>query len=135
MFDTKNNLKMARALSPAAITSNTTTNGTVVDRLDYQSLTLALVSSTITDGTFTPVLKESDTGAFGGEENDVADADLLGTEAAAVFVAADDNTLKTLGYIGQKRYVRLSIVTTGVTSGGTIGAVAVLGDPHVAPVV
>ena len=49
----------------------------------------------MTDGTYTPVIEESDTGAFAGEETAVADADLLGTEAAAAFAAADDTGMST----------------------------------------
>jgi hypothetical protein len=41
--------------------------------------------------------------------------------------------VKRIGYRGHKRYVRLSIVSAGVTTGATIGATAILGRPAVRP--
>jgi hypothetical protein len=129
--DLKNSILEKVALNIQAISSNTTTDGAAIDTKGYQSVTFVLQSATLTDGTYTPVIEESDTGAFAGEENAVADADLLGTEAAAAFAAADDNEVRRIGYVGNKRYVRLTLVSASTSTGGTLGAVAILGHPEV----
>ena len=129
--DLKNSILEKVALNIQAISSDTTTDGAAIDTKGYQSVTFVLQSATLTDGTYTPVIEESDTGDFSGEENAVADADLLGTEAAAAFAAADDNEVRRIGYVGNKRYVRLTLVSTSTSTGGTLGAVAILGHPEV----
>jgi hypothetical protein len=129
--DLKNSILEKVALNIQAISSDTTTDGAAIDTKGYQSVTFVLQSATLTDGTYTPVIEESDTGAFSGEENAVADADLLGTEAAAAFAATDDNEVRRIGYVGNKRYVRLTLVSASTSTGGTLGAVAILGHPEV----
>ena len=50
------------------------------------------------------------------------------------FVAADDDAAFRVGSIGKKQFQRLSIVSTGTTTGGTkFSSVAILGHPKVAP--
>jgi hypothetical protein len=58
-------------------------------------------------------------------------SDLVGTGAAAAINTAQ--TVKKIGYVGIKRYVRLGVVSTGVTSGATVGATAILGRPAIGP--
>lgn len=126
-------LKGVVALTPrAAIATNTTTAGTEVDLLGYNSATFFIESGVITDGTYTPLIEETDTAGSGYTA--VADADLTVTEASIAFVATDDAVVKKIGYIGVKRYVRLSLVSAGTTSGGFFSATAVLGHPNIAPV-
>lgn len=133
MRDLHNNIKTEVARNIGAISSNTTTAGNIIDLQGYHSVEFIILSGTITDGTFTPLLQEGDAANL-SDAAAVADSDLLGTEAAATFISTDDNTVKKLGYIGGKRYVRLSIVTTGVTSGGTISAIAVKSNASDRPV-
>jgi hypothetical protein len=64
----------------------------------------------------------------------VADAQLIGTEALAAFAFGDDNEMRKLGYIGGKRYSRLTITPVGNNSGNIfVSCVAVMGHPHIAP--
>jgi len=126
------NLLLTSARNAAAITTNTTTAGNEIDTQGYNSVLFAIQSATITDGTYTPLIQESDTSGSG--YTDVADIDLSVTEASIAFVATDDNVVKKIAYTGTKRYVKLSLVSTGVTTGGTIGAMAILGNPSYAPV-
>jgi hypothetical protein len=120
------------ALNIQTISSDTTTNGIIIDTAGYQSVEFVLFSGTITTGVFTPLLQEGDSSTLTDAAN-VSTDNLLGTYAAATFTtaAADDNACKSIGYNGKKRYVRLSIVTTS-TGNGVIGAVAVKGSPAVA---
>jgi len=129
MQDLKNNIKVSAALNIAAITSNTTINGNSVDLLGYNGATFVISSGARTDGTFTPLIVDSDDNSIFAA---VDDKFLIGLEADAAISAA--NTLKKIGYVGSKRYVQLRIVSTSVTSGATLGASAILSHPNTAPV-
>jgi hypothetical protein len=129
-FDLHNDVLGAVALNTAAITSSTTTAGNIIDMSGFEGLEFFIQSGARTDGTYTPLIEEGDEDDL-GDAAAVADENLLGTEAAAAVAAA--NTVKRIGYRGHKRYVRLSIVSTGVTSGATVGATAVKARPLVKP--
>lgn len=128
--DLKNNIKIVNALNIAAITTNTTTVGVEIDTQGYESVTYECMTGARTDGTVTPLLQESDvSGSYSGS---VADEDLIGLEADAALSTAHSRS--RFGYIGKKRYQRLSFVSTGVTTGLTAGASVILGHPKSAPV-
>ena len=64
----------------------------------------------------------------------VADADLLGTEALASFQFDDDNEVRKIGYIGNKRYCRVTITPAGNAAGNIfIAGVWLLGRPNSRP--
>lgn len=122
MRDLHNLISAAIALNPAAITSNTTTNGTGVDLKGFESCDFAIASGTLTDGSYAVTVQESDDNSTFA---DAAAVDLLGSNPS--FASTDDNVLKTVGYRGSKRYVRIKVVSTSVTTGGTVAAVAIRG--------
>ena len=124
--------KLVTARNSATISSNTTTVGVEVDTQGFGAVTLAIQSATITDGVYTPLIEETDTTGTG--YTTVAALDLTVTPASIAFIATDDNVVKKIGYTGSKRFIRLSLVSTGVTTGGAIGALAILGEPSHAPV-
>jgi hypothetical protein len=129
--DLKTNIDEKLALNNAAITSDTTTVGNEIDTAGFESVTFIAQLGVVTDGTYTPSITECDTS--GGTFTAVVDADLIGTEAAAALTAT--NTVSRIGYIGKKRYVKFSFVSTGTSSGvAAASAVAVLGSPRHAPV-
>lgn len=130
--DLKNSVITKTAFNIQAISSDTTTNGVIIDTLGYESVTFILQSATLTDGAYLPLIADGDNSGL-SDAAAVADTFLLGTEAAAAFALADDNTTKRIGYCGKKRYVRLSIVSSATSSGGTIGAVCVLGNAITQP--
>lgn len=121
------------SVNAATISSNTTTTGTGVDlhaNLDHAQSALVLVQSgTLTDGSYAVTLEESaDNSTF----NTVAAPDLQGT--APTYASTDDNKMTVLGYVGSKRYLRVKIVSTSVTSGGVMSAVIVRGFPRRQPI-
>ena len=124
-FDIHTRLLGAPALNPQTISSDTTTDGSIIDMQGYEALEFIIQSGTITTGVFTPKLEH-------GDDSGLSDAVVvpndfrLGTIASATFSAADDDVTKQLGYVGKKRYVRLSIVTSS-SANGAIGAIAVRG--------
>ncbi|MDA0780809.1 MAG: hypothetical protein PQ612_06710 [Rickettsiales bacterium] len=133
MRDLHNNIKAETAFNTSAISSDTTTNGNIIDMQGFGSIEFVIQSGTLTDGTYTPLIQEGDESNL-SDATAVGDADLLGTEADAAFIATEDNAVKKIGYIGNKRYVRLSIVSASTTSGGTISAVSVKSDAGDMPV-
>ena len=133
MRDLHNNIAPAVAFDTAAISSNTTTAGNIIDRQGYEAVEFILLSGTLTDGTYTPLIEHGDAANL-SDAAAVADSELLGTEADAAFAATEDDAVKRVGYIGSKRYVRLSIVSASTTSGGTMSAIAVKGRAHTNPI-
>jgi hypothetical protein len=130
-FDSKNDVNQLLALNSQTIASSTTVVGTEIDTLGYNSLTFLPSLGARTDGTFTILVQDSDVSGSGFA--DVADDFLVGTEALAALTAS--NTIKKIGYVGKKRYVKCSMVSTLVTSGSTgVQITAVQGDPRHAPV-
>lgn len=133
MRDLKHNINVKNALDIQQIKTNTTTTGEIIDVAGYESVTFCFQTGTVTDGDYTVTLYEDSDSAM-ATESLVDDADLIGTEALASYSAdADDNKVRTLGYIGDERYLRLKIVSTNTSSGAYVGAVVILGHPHVAP--
>ncbi len=128
-----NNIDVKRVISPVSVADTTAQVGQVIDRLGYGSVTYLIATGSIADAdaTFTVLLEECDTS--GGTYTAVADADLLGTEALASFQFDDDNECRKLGYIGIKRYTRLTITPVGNASAALMAAVCVLGHPELAP--
>lgn len=123
MRDLHNNIKVESALDVSAISTDTTTAGNIIDMQGYGSVEFVIQSGTLTDGTYTVLIEEGDDSGL-SDAAAVADADLLGTEASASFIATEDDTVKKVGYIGNKRYVRLSLVSASTSTGGTLVAVA-----------
>jgi len=120
----------------AANRTNGTVNGTAIDLWSntvgdqvFRSALAVVQTGTITDGTHTVEVQESDDNS---SFTAVADADLQGTEPA--IGAANDNVVYEIGYRGTKRYIRVTVVTSGATTGGTFGAVLILGIPRRLPV-
>lgn len=132
--DLHHNLKVVQAFNAATVATSTTTAGAVIDTRGYGSIEFILSIGTRTDGTYTPLLEESDNSDM-SSSNAVADGDLFGTEALAA-VAASNGIGRVGMWVGSKRYVRLSVVSSGVTSGATsVHAMAILGTPDLAPTV
>ncbi len=115
-----------------AITTDTTTVGNIVDTKGFESLDVALVAGTLTDGNYALTMEHGDASNL-SDAVAVATTDLIGSLPS--ITAADDDTVNHFGYIGKKRFVRVSIVSTSTSTGGTLGVLANLGDASTAPTV
>lgn len=141
MRDMTNNIQVKRVISPVSVADNTAQVGQIIDRLGSESLTYLIATGSIADAdaTFAVLLEESDASDMGGAAA-VADADMISQtsgsapETAAGFQFDDDNEVRKLGYIGNKRYTRLTITPSANASAALLSAVAVLGHPSKAPV-
>lgn len=117
-----------RALNYAVRASNSAATGVAVDTGVYgnnaRDVTFVVYTATITDGTHTITVEESDSSGSGYAA--VESWRISGSLPA--IVAADDNVVFQFGVRPTKRYVRLTVTDAGSTSGGAVGAVALLGN-------
>ena len=134
MKDLHSSITPKRVISPVSVSDNTAQVGQIIDRKGFESVTYVILTGSIADAdtTFTVLLEESNDSGMSGATA-VADEDLLGTEALAGFQFDDDNECRKLGYIGSKRYTRMTITPVANASAALLSAVAVLGSPAIAP--
>jgi hypothetical protein len=138
MRDLYNHVEIRRALSPvAAGTDNTPYVSQIIDRQGFDSLMFAIQigANTDADATFTVLIEDGDNSAL-SDNAAVADAELLGTEALASFQFDDDNETRKIGYLGNKRYVRMTITPANNGAGNIfMAAVAILSHAAIQPTV
>lgn len=127
------------ALNIQTISSNTTITSAAIDTASFGSgINIDFILGTRTDGTYTPLITECDTPS--GSYTAVADQDLVAQDTTSSVapetqaVLNTSNTNSKIGYLGSKRYIKVAIVSTSVTSGSTICAL-VSKVANVAPVV
>jgi hypothetical protein len=118
MIDMASETEVAFGIS-ATLSGVTPAKGNIVDLTDFGAATFCYQTGAVTDAGgaagFAVEIQESDTTAD-ADFTAVADADLAGGDEADLTVTADDDDSKAigrLGYIGNKRYVR--VVVTGTT--------------------
>lgn len=136
MKDLHNSIHAVPLIVPvAARTDNTAIVSSIIDRKGYQSLELVLVTGTNTDSnaTFTVLVEDGNNSGL-SDNAAVADSELVGTELLAGFQFDDDNECRKIGYVGSKRYVRVTVTPAGNDSGNIfLAGVAILGNPDMAP--
>lgn len=116
-------------LNIQAISSDTTTVGSIIDTQGNEAVDIALVSATLTDGSYALSLEHGDDSGL-SDAAVVAATDLDADVSTVTLADTDDNAIKIIGYVGKKRYVRINVVSTGTTSGGTVGGLVVFGRPR-----
>lgn len=133
--DMSNNTKVSRAISPVSEGGNTALVSQIIDTKGYDSLMFAILTGSLGDAgaEFTTLVEHDDDSGLATAAA-VDDADLNGTEAGASFDQADDNSVFKIGYVGGKRYVRLTITPANNATAALIAAVAIQGKAHVAPI-
>ncbi|WAP67222.1 hypothetical protein [Jiella pelagia] len=128
MRDTANSVAFRRAISPAAATTdNTALVSQIIDTNGYEGLVFAIIIGALADAdaTFTVLVEHGDAANL-SDAAAVPDAQLTGTEADASFTFAADDATRKIGYVGSKRYVRLTITPAGNSGNAFIAAVALL---------
>lgn len=135
MRDLANHITVRRAISPAAaITDNTAFVSQIIDRAGYESLMFAIATGSLADAdaTFTTLVEHGDASNL-SDAAAVPDSHLTGTEAAASFTFAHDDATRKIGYVGGKRYVRLTITPAGNSGNAFVAALAILSHARFAP--
>jgi hypothetical protein len=123
--DSFKDIFVTSAFNAATISSATTTAGIEIDRgSDDLCFLIHPASVGASTDLVAPLIEHSD---VSGSGYTTVPADFLsGTIAGASFTNVEDNGRKKIGYLGNKRYVRLSFVTTGSSVSTTPGATAML---------
>ncbi len=145
MKDTYNNLAPVVAISPQTITSTGSPQNLTSPAIDLQFFNSALVVAHLGDidemgsspVSASKVEMEIEHGDDGTTWTDVALADVVGptsvTNGIVASSQADQTTLKC-GYIGDKRYIRVILLSTTLTNGGPVSAMVIKGNDRHAPV-
>jgi hypothetical protein len=129
MRDLISNIGPAVSIAPDG-NRTATTNGSGVDLKGYESAAVLFQFGTVTDGTWTPSVEESDDNIT---FTAVAAGDLLGTLSAVT--SSTDEAIQKASYIGGKRYVAAVVTeTVASTTGAKFSALVVRGHPHSVPV-
>ena len=136
MRDLHNNTKFSRGMSPViAGTDNTAYVSQIVDTANFDANEFGILIGVNTDAdvTFTVLVEDGDSATL-TDAAAVADAFLLGTEIAASFDFSHDNQTRKIGYIGPKRYARVTITPANNAAGNIyIAGCWVQAYPRVAP--
>ncbi|TGQ19317.1 hypothetical protein [Mesorhizobium sp. M00.F.Ca.ET.217.01.1.1] len=135
-FDLHNHINPKRGISPvaAAQTDNTAIVSQIVDTLGYGSVEFLILTGSLADAdaTFTVLVEH-------GDQSNLSDAatpsagELLGTAALASFTFADDDKVFKIGYVGSKRYVRVTITPANNTGNACVAGVWLLGHAVLQP--
>lgn len=136
-FDLHNHIHTVALIPPAAaiVNANTAVVSSIIDTLGYGSVELVLVGGGQTDAnaTFAVTVDEGNVSNL-SDASAVAATELLGTLAQASFQFDDDNETRKIGYVGNKRYVRLTVTPSGNDAGSFfVAGIAVLGRPAIGP--
>ena len=135
MRDFANHVEVRRAISPAAATTdNSAYVSQIIDLAGFSQLVFAILIGALADADATfAVLVEHGDQADLSDAAAVSDSQLTGSEADAGFTFADDNKVRKIGYVGSKRYVRLTVTPANNTGNVFLAAVAILSGSRHSP--
>jgi hypothetical protein len=131
MRDLMDNIHAIEALAPAAATTdNTAFVSNIIDTQGYGSCMFLLLFGSLADAdaTFTALLEDGNDSGL-SDHATVDPSQVLGTVALASALFSDDNKTKEIGYIGDKRYVRLTVTPANNTGNAFLAMAAILGHP------
>lgn len=125
MQDLHNKIEVRRMISPTRVTDNTAQVSQIIDLQGYDSVEVIVNTGTLADAdaTFTALLEDGNASNL-SDNAAVATADRLGSLPSFVF--SDDDKVFKCGYVGGKRYIRLTITPANNTGNADISAIAVL---------
>ncbi len=133
MLDKVNEFELRVVSSPAVLADSTTVVSSVVDTANRLSLDFAVITGVLADADAT-----FDIQMFEGNASDMSDEvacpaiHIIGT--IEDFIFSDDGIVKSFGYRGIKRYVRVKIVPTGNTGSAPLAILAKLGKKKIGSV-
>ncbi len=134
MKDLHSNIHTVQVLAPVSFATNTPLVGAIVDRSGFDSLeySIALGANAGAAGAYTVLLEEGNDPAL-ADNTTVAAGDLRGTIANTSWAYTDVNKTRQLGYVGTKRYTRMTITPSANVAAVLVAVTAILGNPVNAP--
>lgn len=125
--DLHNNIDERVALAIQLINTDTTTAGVIIDTAGYESLEFIMQAGVVTAGDVTLIMQD-------GDDSGLSDVATVASDfRLGSLVTLDATGITRVGYVGKKRYVRVSAVSA-TSANLTVGASAILSNPHSAPV-
>lgn len=126
--DLHSNIDERNAFNTQVIASDTTTAGVIIDTQGYESVEFIMKAGVVTAGDITPILQD-------GDDSGLSDVATVASDFRLGSLVTLDatNGLTRVGYVGKKRYVRLSGLTAN-SANLTVGGIVILSNPHSAPV-
>lgn len=134
MRDLHNGIKCSAAINPAAATTNNTAFvSSIVDTAGYGSCEFVGILGSVADAdtTLTVLVEDGDDSGL-SDNGAVADDHLLGVEDMSLDFDSDNKVFK-IGYIGPKRYVRVTITPANNTGNIFLAGAWIQGHPRVGP--
>jgi hypothetical protein len=135
MKDLHSNIHTTQVVAPVShATGDAAIVGAIIDRANFDSLeySINLGTNAATVGAYAVTLEHGDNSAL-SDATTVAAPDLSGTTANASWAFGDVNKTRKIGYVGSKRYTRMTITPTGNNGAFLVGVTAIQADPVNAP--
>jgi len=129
-------LKMSVGIEPQALNGTNDLVGEIIDTIEFDSLEFVLLTDAIAVGDLDAQLKlEEGDDAGLSDASDVTDTDdLAGLPADTAIDETDDKVTKKIGYLGNKRFVRATLVVSTNAGTDVMSCLAIQGHAHAAPV-
>lgn len=121
-----NKIEVRRMISPVSVSDNTAQVSQIIDLQGYDACEIVVATGSLADAdaTFTALLEDGDAANL-SDNAAVASTARLGSLPSFVF--SDDDKVFKVGYLGAKRYIRLTITPAANASAALFSAVAILG--------
>lgn len=123
--DLMNDLDFKRGISPVATAAdNTAIVSQILDMAPYDAAMFAILTGALpdVDATFAVTVDHGDVSNL-SDAAAVPAEQLNGTLALAGFIFSDDDKVRKIGYVGTKRYVRVTVTPSLNASASLIGGV------------
>lgn len=138
--DLHSEIDVKRIISPVRQTnSSSAIVGQIIDLANAAGCEIVIQTGALTDtnATFAATLEAGDASNL-SDAAAVAASEIVGAATVAAglsFTFSDDDAVKRIGYIGAKRYIRLTITPTGNDAGNLdVSAFAILSGQRKKPV-
>ena len=138
--DLHNTLKAVYGFAPAVGTNNNAWTTPIIDTSLYTGIEFYFITGTLSDSNATFAVTFA-----GGDVLDVtgttitdsaaitAAGNFIGTLTAASFQYDDDSEIHKIGYVGTKKYIKVTVTPSGNDSGNIPLACMAIGKPRVQP--
>ena len=135
MKDSTNVLNPLNAIAPQSSTTNAAIVSGIIDRQGFESVMFLLHYGALFAGSSFAVTLEHGNDPALADTSAPAATDLIGTLANAGGTQAGGlaNSTRKIGYIGNKRYTRITITPSGNGATSFHGVSVVKGHPNIAP--
>ena len=134
--DLHNNIQVLSVFDPIDLgTGNTAKVGEIIDRQDAMALEFIIQTGSLADAdaTFTVLVEDGDDSRPCPTTPRSTTPTCSAPRPAHSFIFSDDNKIAKIGYVGSKRYVRLTVTPANNTGAVLISACAILGSLRAAP--